>query len=173
MEFCGISTEDNSWSTAFLQMSALELCLCFKSSCPGKWVPVPVACRKKSCCTWCRKMVNSLVMISGVNKWKLITKNVFLLSRRIACVKWHCWLTGNVRQSSTVIWFDFLKFIWIIQNSFALSFIVFVKWASVFVSWPSLNFCTENSSTRNSWALFFFPSHGYFLSEFFEELFPL
>ena len=26
MEFCGTSTVDNSWSTAFLQMSALELC---------------------------------------------------------------------------------------------------------------------------------------------------
>ena len=41
------------------------------------------------------------------------------------------------------------------------------------VAWPSLNFCAENSSTRNSWALFFFSSHGCFLSEFCVELFPL
>ena len=63
------------------------------------------------------------MMVPGrIKHRRLLAKNVFLQSRSIPCVKtlafvadqhgtWnHCRLTGNVRESPTVIWFHFLKF---------------------------------------------------------------
>ena len=62
---------------------------------------------------------------------------------------------GNVRNFSTAIRLPSLE---ILQNqscnSPSLPTLVFVKWVSVSCHDFLSIFCTENSSTRNSWALF-------------------
>ena len=126
----------------------------------------------RSCSAWCRRVMNFLKMISGwIECGKLITKNVFLWSRRIPCVKWQpfvatqhwtrtwnrCWLTGNVWQSRTVIRFHFLKLTWIFFQFICPCISCICEVSFCTLSLLSLTFCKENSSTHDSWALFISP----------------
>ena len=68
----------NSWSTAFLQNIDISIVPLIRSSSLAKEVPVPIACGTDPF-SWCRRMVNSLIMILGrIECRKLITKNVYL-----------------------------------------------------------------------------------------------
>ena len=119
--FCGISTGINELIVdGLLANIGIGIVPLFCSSSLAKDVPVPIArgTDSFSLCVCVDTFMDSLRRISGQTKCrKLITKNVFLESRLIPCVKHqsfvaaeqgtrtrnHRKLTGNVRQSSTII----------------------------------------------------------------------
>ena len=167
----------NSWSTAFLQMSALVLCasdlfchlLCEEVPVPAAFVELMLHFSSTSYRWWIPWW---WFFGDESNVRRLITENVFLWSRCIPCVQRqsfvaaeqgtrtrnHCKLTGNVRQPSTIVRFHVSKMSRITHRiHLFLASPATDRWAFCIVSWLSLNFGTENSSTRSSWALFISP----------------
>ena len=102
----------------------------------------------------------------GRRAW--ICKNVLLWSRWIPCFMlqayvaaqqrsgtWNpCWLTGNVWTFPTIIRLYFVEFHTVTQIIHPSCNSCTCEASLGMVSWLSLNFCREISSTRNSWALF-------------------
>ena len=120
--------------------------------------------------TWCRRVKNSLVrFLWWLEHWLWTAKEKscdpdrFHLSsgKRLSQLSMERglgmtagWL-GTWEKMSSVVWFYFLKFSGIVQAIRELSLCI--------VSWLSLKFWTENSSTRNSWAPFISPISCIFL----------
>ena len=127
----------------------------------------------RSCSTWCRTMVNPLIMILGRIKCrKLIIKNIFCSPDVFhVSVGKHLSRLSIERElgiaagwlgtwDNLPLWFDSTS--WNSSES-SIEFICYCiscncEGCLCIVSWLSLNFYTDNSSTRSSWALFISPN---------------
>ena len=107
---------------------------------------------------------NSLIMMSGTNQLQkmhyqkrfLVVQTSHHVSSGQAFVAaqhrtrtWNrCWLTGNVRQSPTVIRFHFLKFTWIIHRIHLLFLSVYVDEIKLAGKKQNINRMWENTHER-------------------------
>ena len=79
--------------------------------------PFPIArwTDSVSSCFMCNTMMNPWEGFPGELNVEIDYQKCFPVTQVHSALRNHCWLNGNVRQSSTMIWFHFLRLTWIIH----------------------------------------------------------